>query len=401
MNRGLSLLAAAGFGAGLMYLLDPSMGRRRRRLIRDQMRHVVCRADDLMSKTGRDLAHRATGLVAETAARMRGKRQVPDEVLAERVRAKIGRFCSHVGSIGVRVRQGHVTLDGPILAEDVPHVLRAAASVPGVCAVEDQLSIYEEAGNVSGLQGEGRRPGQSIDLMQAHWAPATRLLVGAAGCGLMANCLARRTLSAALLGTVGFGLALRSLTNLPLRQLLGLSGAHEGIHFQKTITIAAPAEKVFAFWSNFENFPHFMSHVCEVRNLGAGRSRWIVKGPAGVPVRWDAVITRMIPNHELAWETVPGSPITHAGVIQFQPNDNGGTRIHIRMCYVPPAGVFGHAVAALFGADPKREMDDDLVRMKTFLETGIAPHDAAAALPAAERKKAKNRRFAVPARAER
>jgi hypothetical protein len=34
-------------------------------------------------------------------------------------------------------------------------------------------------------------------------------------------------------------------------------------------------------------------------------------------------------------------------------------------------------VASLFGADPKRLMDDDLARMKTLIETGNPPHDAA------------------------
>ncbi|MGQ0547505.1 MAG: hypothetical protein ACT4P3_19600 [Betaproteobacteria bacterium] len=48
-----------------------------------------------------------------------------------------------------------------------------------------------------------------------------------------------------------------------------------------------------------------------------------------------------------------------------------------RSDYVPPAGALGHAVAALFGADPKSEMDADLMRMKTMLETGRPPHDAA------------------------
>ena len=47
------------------------------------------------------------------------------------------------------------------------------------------------------------------------------------------------------------------------------------------------------------------------------------------------------------------------------------------MRYLPPAGVLGHAVATLFGSDPKQEMDDDLMRMKTFIETDNPPHDAA------------------------
>jgi hypothetical protein len=40
------------------------------------------------------------------------------------------------------------------------------------------------------------------------------------------------------------------------------------------------------------------------------------------------------------------------------------------MSYCPPAGLFGHAVAWVFGADPKTEMDEDLVRLKSLLETG-------------------------------
>jgi uncharacterized membrane protein len=32
----------------------------------------------------------------------------------------------------------------------------------------------------------------------------------------------------------------------------------------------------------------------------------------------------------------------------------------------------GHAVARLLGADPKRELDDDLLRFKSLLETGKA-----------------------------
>jgi uncharacterized membrane protein len=377
MNRGVGLLSAAGLGAGLMFFFDPALGRRRRVRIRDKTIHMFTRADGLINKTGRDLAQRAAGLVAEASARFRGKTVVPDEVLIERVRSKVGRVCSHPRSLEFHVRQGRVTLSGPILAEDVPDVLRAAASVRGVCAVEDRFEIHEEAGTVSGLQGKGRRPGDRIDLLQRRWAPATRLLSGAVGCGLMVNCLARRTPLAALFGTAGFALFLRGLTNLEFKQLLGFGDGREGIHFLKTLTVYAPVERVFAFWSDFTNFPHFMTHVREVRDLGGGRSRWTVEGPARVPIHWDAILTRSVPERELAWESVPGSPVSHAGVVQFQPNADGSTRIQLRLSYLPPAGVLGHAVAALFAVDPKREMDDDLMRMKSFLETGIPAHDAA------------------------
>ena len=46
------------------------------------------------------------------------------------------------------------------------------------------------------------------------------------------------------------------------------------------------------------------------------------------------------------------------------------------------AGAIGHAVASLFGADPKTEMDEDLLRMKTLIERARFPHDAAKHLTA-------------------
>ena len=47
------------------------------------------------------------------------------------------------------------------------------------------------------------------------------------------------------------------------------------------------------------------------------------------------------------------------------------------MSYNPVVGGLGHAIASLFGADPKKQMDEDLMRMKSMIETGVQPHDAA------------------------
>jgi uncharacterized membrane protein len=40
--------------------------------------------------------------------------------------------------------------------------------------------------------------------------------------------------------------------------------------------------------------------------------------------------------------------------------------------YNPPLGAIGHAVAALFGSDPKKQLDDDLLRLKSLVEQGKA-----------------------------
>jgi len=44
--------------------------------------------------------------------------------------------------------------------------------------------------------------------------------------------------------------------------------------------------------------------------------------------------------------------------------------VHVEMSYNPPAGLLGHAVAALLGLDPKNAMDQDFIRMKSFFELG-------------------------------
>jgi hypothetical protein len=57
------------------------------------------------------------------------------------------------------------------------------------------------------------------------------------------------------------------------------------------------------------------------------------------------------------------------------------------MAYNPPAGAIGHGVAKLFGVDPKHELDADLLRLKTYLESGRPSHDAAQPTPTAERRR--------------
>jgi uncharacterized membrane protein len=47
------------------------------------------------------------------------------------------------------------------------------------------------------------------------------------------------------------------------------------------------------------------------------------------------------------------------------------------MSYTPPAGAIGHGLALLLGADPKSQMDEDLARMKAFIERGSMPREAA------------------------
>jgi uncharacterized membrane protein len=168
------------------------------------------------------------------------------------------------------------------------------------------------------------------------------------------------------------------LTNLPARRISGIGAGRRAVDVQKTITLRAPIDRVFGFFANYENFPHFMSNVHEVRAHNNGRSHWVVAGPMGIELTWDALLTEYVPNERIAWKSIGGAAVENAGVIQFQ-EDRGGTRVDIKLAYNPPAGAIGHVLARLFGADPKSEMDADLVRVKTMLETGHPARDAAQA----------------------
>ncbi|HWO41351.1 MAG TPA: SRPBCC family protein [Candidatus Eisenbacteria bacterium] len=381
MKKPLDVIAGLGVGAALMYIFDPLVGRRRRALVRDKMVRLGHKTADAIDVTARDLKNRAVGLAAETKSWVaeRGDVEISDEKLRERVRSSLGPVVSHPSSIEVHVEHGKVTLSGPILAQEVDRVIRHVSGISGVKEVENRLEVHEEPGNVPGLQGEAavRKAGQLPDLMQANWSPATRFIAGTAGGALALYGLRRLTVFGGALAAVGTALVARALTNIEFKRLTGVGAGRRAIDIHKTVNVAAPVEEVFSFWTNYENFPRFMSNVREVRDIGNNRSHWVVAGPAGVPVEWDAELTSYTPNAVVAWKTVPGSPIQHAGIVRFQPNPDGSTRLDIRMTYNPVAGGLGHLVATLFGADPKSEMDADLMRMKSMIETGVPPHDAA------------------------
>lgn len=365
-----------GLGAALMYFFDPDRGRRRRALLRDQLSHAARLAREAPRVTGRDLAGRSTGLWAELRGRVLS-RAPSDEVLGERIRARLGRVVSHPHAIAVGVSDGRVWLGGPLLAQEMDRLLACVRSVPGVRAIENRLEIHAEAGNVPALQGGVPRRGYRFELLQDNWSPSARLISGGLGAAL-AVCGMR---SGGVLGLAsslaGGALLLRAASNRDLKSLFGVGAQRRAIEVEKTIHIEAPPAEVFSFWSNYRNFPRFMSRVRELKQLDERRSHWVVAGPAGIPVSWTAEVTRLVPERLIEWRADGESAVRHWGAVHFEA-DRGGTRIQVQLHYIPPAGLIGHALAALVGADPKSDLDADLLRMKSMIETGRTPHDAAA-----------------------
>ena len=141
-NSTLSFLAGATIGAGLMFLLDPDRGNRRRALARDQILSAGRHAGEDIGAKARHLRNRARGLVAGARTRMRPELE-DDDVIAERVRTELGRVVSQPGAVVVAVEDGVVTLSGEVPALEREDLIAATRWVRGVRDLEDNLEARD------------------------------------------------------------------------------------------------------------------------------------------------------------------------------------------------------------------------------------------------------------------
>ena len=166
MNQS-KLLIGVGVGAAIAYMLDPNRGRRRRALVADQVRRASGKTRDAIDATMRDMTNRAVGIAAATRARL-AHDDVDDATLIERVRATLGRVCSHPRAIDVEVDDGNVTLRGPLLKSELDTVLGGVAAVRGVRSVNNELEQHVSAEGVPSLQGSSNVAGPTLDVFAAE-----------------------------------------------------------------------------------------------------------------------------------------------------------------------------------------------------------------------------------------
>lgn len=330
-------LGGAAAGALLMYMLDPDRGSTRRAEATEAVRGARKQGTGMLGNVWERISDRVSGVVenaSDTASRV-AESAKPDGATES-------------------------------MGDTMSRMARRAS--------EAWSSASDSASHAADVAGS--RMKEMLGSSGGEWTPAVRgsAMVGGGLLGLYA--LMRRSPLSMALGVAGLAMLARGAVNQPLTGMLTGRGLGQTIDLEKTIQIDASPEEVYDLWANYENFPRFMSHVVEVRDLGRGRSHWVVRGPAGSEFEWDSRVTEKSRPHRLAWRSEPGAEIGSTGSVQFEPH-RGGTRVTVRMSYSPPAGAVGHGIATLLGADPKRQMDDDLARMKSLIERGSVPSDAA------------------------
>ena len=151
----------------------------------------------------------------------------------------------------------------------------------------------------------------------------------------------------------------------------------EPITIRKRRTVRAKSSAVYAEWRKLENLPNILTHLKEVKVLDDGRSYWEAKGPAGTSVSWYATITEDEPGRAISWQAEEQAEVPNSGRIVFSEKPNGDTLIEVRLTYQPPAGDLGRAVAAAFGENPAKQIEDDLTNFKFAMEEKVNASTAA------------------------
>jgi uncharacterized membrane protein len=351
-------LGGAAAGALLMYMLDPDRGSARRAQSAAAVRYAGTRTTSALgnvwSGAGKHVGAAAGDMLDDTLSKAKDV---------------MGRAASGASD----------------LADDASSSDTYASARKTVSRAADSVSeFYDDTRKTAGRLG--KRVAQEVrGDSEGHWSPPLRNSAVVGGALLALTGLMRRSPLTMVMGLAGAALLARGAANQPLSSLVDRGAAGLGlakglsmdqtIDFEKTVHIDASPDEVYEQFANYENFPRFMSHVAEVRDLGRRRSHWMVKGPGGSRFEWNSVLTEQNRPNRLAWRSEPGAEVPNSGSIQFE-RHRGGTLVTVRMAYSPPAGALGHAFALLLGADPKSQMDEDLARMRAFIERRNVPREA-------------------------
>lgn len=139
----------------------------------------------------------------------------------------------------------------------------------------------------------------------------------------------------------------------------------------QTVIVKGSPAHIYDLWADFENFPRFMEYVKTVQKRDDTHSRWVVEGPLGSSVTWDAEMTRGERGKRIAWSSKDHEgTITTSGQVTFNELSHGQTEVTVLLQYSPPGGKLG-AIAAEIFSDPQDRLGRDLRNFKKLAEERI------------------------------
>jgi uncharacterized membrane protein len=209
-----------------------------------------------------------------------------------------------------------------------------------------------------------------------------RIASAVGGGALIGYAIKTRSKTSVILGLVGAGLLYRGASGqCELYRAAGINTAGNAdaevardVHVEKSITINSTPGDLYNFWRDLENLPRFMENLESVTQLDENRSHWVVTGPGGKKIEWDAEVYNEKEGEMIAWRSLPGADITNAGSVHFEEAPGGrGTHLKVTLNYNPPGGKAAALFAKLFGQEPGQLVEHNLKRLKQLIETGEIP----------------------------
>lgn len=121
---------------------------------------------------------------------------------------------------------------------------------------------------------------------------------------------------------------------------------------EQSIDVNVPVTTAYNQWTQFEEFPKFMSAVKRVEQLD------------DETLEWTAKIATQEPDKRVAWHSTSGRQ--NAGAVSFEPIDDNRARVTLQMEWQPEDALEKSADALGFD---DRQVRGDLERFKEFIES--------------------------------
>jgi uncharacterized membrane protein len=132
----------------------------------------------------------------------------------------------------------------------------------------------------------------------------------------------------------------------------------------ETVDVEVPVTTAYNQWTQFEEFPKFLSFVQEITQQDDTHNHWKVK-IGGVEREFDAVVTEQLPDERVAWNAIGGKD-EHAGVVTFHKLSDTTSRVTVQIDWKPEG--FVETAGAVLGVDDFA-IKKDIKNFKEFIES--------------------------------
>ena len=103
-------------------------------------------------------------------------------------------------------------------------------------------------------------------------------------------------------------------------------GPGRGIRVEQEIVVRRTPAELFRLWRDLSTMGRVFRHVERVDCVSSHRSHWVVRGPLGTTLEWDAEIINEVENELIGWQSLPGADVDCAGSVHFERHGEDGAR---------------------------------------------------------------------------